>query len=358
MMRLMVLIACWFAALTLAEEKDEIYFPGDDWQKVAPASVGWDEELLNLALSYAKEKKSSSVVVLYRGKILTEGHWPVDGTRYKNLVAGVDDDGHVIEDVASMQKSVVSFLVGVAVGKGLITLDQPVSHYLGKGWSKATQEQEKAIKVRHLLSMTSGLGTDHKFAAEPGTAWKYNTRVYSQLIPVLESAGKRSINDLTTAWLTGKIGMDDSRWGERAWVGPKMDANRIGFQTSARDLARFGILMLAGGQWDGQMLNDTHYMVEMITPSQTLNPAYGYLWWLNGKPARVGGESLLQGMVPAAPGDMFTALGALGRKLYVVPSLALVVSRLGDEPGRQFDQEFWQRLMAASPRRGRSIVYK
>lgn len=87
---LLVLIACLSVALSHAAQRDEFYFPDDNWQTVAPASVGWNEALLAAALSYAREKDSSSVVVLRRGKILTEGHWPVDGIRYDRLVAGVD----------------------------------------------------------------------------------------------------------------------------------------------------------------------------------------------------------------------------------------------------------------------------
>ncbi len=346
---LLVLITSLFPVIAHATEEDDIYFPGERWQTVAPASVGWDAALLADALSYAKENNSSSVVVLHHGKILTEGHWPVDDVRYNSLVAGVDASGHAIEDVASMQKSIVSFLVGVAVAEDLIELDQSVSHYLGSGWSKAQPTEEQAITVRHLLSMTSGLSTFSTFQSAAGTKWQYNTRVYSRLVSVLEKVSRLGINELTTSWLTKKIGMHDSRWGERPWVRPGMDANPIGFQTSARDLARFGILMLAVGKWHGRMLMDAGYMAEMIEPSQSLNPSYGYLWWLNGKPAPGGDGVDLQGRVPSAPSDMFAAEGALGRKLYVVPSMELVVTRLGNAPGEEFNREFWKRLMAASP---------
>ena len=100
MRSLVVLITCSFALLAFAAEKEDIYFPADTWQTVAPASVGWDAALLADALTFAREGHSSSVVVLHRGRILTEGHWPVEGIRYNNLVAGADADGHAIEDIA------------------------------------------------------------------------------------------------------------------------------------------------------------------------------------------------------------------------------------------------------------------
>ena len=52
-------------------------------------------------------------------------------------------------------------------------------------------------------------------------------------------------------------------------------------------------------------------------------------------------------MIPSAPADLVAALGALGRTCYVVPSLDLVVTRLGDQPSRDFGEQFWRLLMAA-----------
>jgi CubicO group peptidase (beta-lactamase class C family) len=133
-------------------------------------------------------------------------------------------------------------------------------------------------------------------------------------------------------------------------------AKRYGFTTTARDLARFGLLILAKGKWnDETLLADQEYLQASLSPSQTLNPSHGFLWWLNGQEsaARVGRRA--QGpLIPAAPRDLVAALGALGRKCYVVPSLELVVTRLGDSPeaagGPRFDNEFWRLLMEAAPK--------
>ena len=53
--------------------------------------------------------------------------------------------------------------------------------------------------------------------------------------------------------------------------------------------------------------------------------------------------------IPSAPLDLYAAQGALGRKCYVVPSLKIVVTRLGDMPEPDFNKEFWRRFMAATP---------
>jgi hypothetical protein len=115
------------------------------------------------------------------------------------------------------------------------------------------------------------------------------------------------------------------------------------------------LLILAHGKWEGKdLLGNTDYVRAMLMPSQSLNPSYGLLWWLNGQQRHqgAGATTSQQGpLIPAAPGDLVAALGALDRKCYVVPSLGLVVTRLGDQTGEAFDNEFWKLLIKAVPSR-------
>ena len=333
-----------------------LYFPPADgaWQTVAPEDAGWDAEKLDEALRYAGETNSSGVVVLHKGRILAERYWELDdpSERYQRMKVGTTPDGRAIEDVASVQKSVVSFLVAVARERASLKLSDRVSNYLDIGWSDTHRDREHEITLHQIMSMTSGLKPDLSYQAEPGTLWRYNTRAYSKMVRVLEVASKQDIESLTRDRLTEPTGMVDSRWAERTWLTGGIDANKIGFATTARDLARFGLLILADGAWkDTALITDTHLLDDMFETSQRLNPAYGLLWWLNGK-ERFIAASRGPGtgpLVPTAPDDMIAALGALGRKCYVVPSLGLVVTRLGDAPGPNFDREFWRRLSAAAP---------
>jgi CubicO group peptidase (beta-lactamase class C family) len=341
---------------TAVEAAESAYFPpaGEaEWLTVDPAEAGFDRALLQAALDFAGDNRSSGVVVLYDGKILAESYWPVparEGSGYPNMVAAKTDDGRAIEDVASAQKNIVSFLVGVAEGRGLLDLSAPVSAYLGEGWSKATAEQESAIQVEHLLTMTSGLLPDLTFEAAAGDKWRYNTNAYSRLLPVLEAATGLEIGAMTASWLTDPTGMTESSWEPRPWVTGGQDANSVGFGTTARDLARFGLLMSRGGVWNGvDLLGNPDYTAAAIRPSQSLNPSYGYLWWLNGqsRSVRPDGTDAPGSLIPSAPDDLYAAQGALGRKCYVVPGLKLVVTRLGDAPGPDFNDEFWRLLMAS-----------
>jgi CubicO group peptidase (beta-lactamase class C family) len=347
-------------AATAADSADALYFPPakGEWETVTAAKAGWDAEALDSVLTYAGEQRSTGVVVLYRGRILAERYWEIPPDpkdpkdRVHQMTTGKTADGHSIEDVASMQKSVMSFLAGVARGKGLLDFEAPVSRYLGAGWSKATPEQEAAITVRHVLGMTSGLKMDGSYEAPPGTRWLYNTPIYAKTVQIVEKASGLTVDEYTKRWLTDPLGMSDSKWTARPWANDPAasEGNTIGFSTTARDLARFGLMIEAGGRWeDKDVLGDPRYLAEAFTSSQQHNPSYGLLWWLNGKVKSPRGSQIVDGpLIPSAPPDLVAALGALGRKVYVVPSVDLVVTRLGDETAKDFNDELWRRLMAAA----------
>jgi CubicO group peptidase (beta-lactamase class C family) len=360
-----LLLLCLPLPLSAADKKgdDALYFPParGEWETVEPATIGWDAAKLKEALAYAGKQKSSGVVILYRGRILAEQYWKLsppeknsNGGRnpYFHMRLGVNDQGQAIEDVASAQKSVAAMLVGIAQQKGLLKLADPVSKHLGKGWSKAPPEAEAKITIRHLVSMSSGLGTRLQYIAPAGTKWFYNTTAYSRSLTCVARASDMDEDQLTKKWLTGPLGMKDSRWAVRPWADENtVVANKFGFATTARDLARFGLLMSANGFWDGKdVLEDKDYIKQATSPSQQLNPSYGYLWWLNGGPfvARGGGQKKPGRLLPAAPKDMYAAQGKLGRRLYVIPSQQLVITRLGDQSGNNFGGEFFRLLRAAS----------
>ncbi len=353
----LTLAASIVLALTIKTGAQSLYFPpaSGDWAHVDPVKAGWNPQALDAALDYAGTAHSSGVVVLLEGRILAERDWPVTGSAgYNRMRLGSTKDGHAIEDVASAQKSVVAFLAGVAEGRGQLNLAAPVTQYLGTGWSKADPAAEAAITVRHLMTMTSGL-TDAGIYQQPaGQAWRYNTGMYSRMIGVLEKATGTAIEPFTRSALTGPAGMSDSKWVTRPWAAGNDAANAIGFTTTPRDLARFGLLILNNGSWNGtDLLRNPSYLSRMLKPSQELNPSYGLLWWLNGQP-RVQAASAARAqsgmLIPSAPKDLVAALGALDRKCYIVPSMKLVVTRLGDQTGEGFDEQFWSLLMKANHR--------
>lgn len=354
-----------------ARDLPDQYFPppAGVWEEVNPEDVDWSSEGLEAVFDFARRNNSTGMVLLHRGRILGERYWVSlpeaagadDALEYLARVNKYfDTENRPVDDVASVQKSVVAFLVGMARERGLLDIDQPVSSVLGEGWSNTEPESEALITIRHLMSMSSGLDERRNFQASAGQAWRYSTGAYSQVIRVLETVTGTDLQSLSKDWLFERLGMDQSRWVWRPWSRPYAP-NHLGLATSARDAARFGLLILAEGTWNGERILDPALVSEMLTPSQDINPSYGLLWWLNGQEAhRVGdGTELLEGpLLASAPDDLVAARGACARRIYVVPSLDLVVTRVGAPPpgtdsGRclGFSRELWTLLSAAAPGR-------
>ncbi|MDP9103340.1 MAG: serine hydrolase [Pseudomonadota bacterium] len=304
-------------------------------------------------LAYAQAQATTGLLVVQNRRVIVERNWPLPPSAAqfeRMMVHGRSADGALKEDVASQQKSFISVLAGIAIDKGLLDIEKPISAYIGAGWSKASPEQETAITVHHLLEMNSGLRTNFTYEAPPGTKFLYNTEVYATMKPVLAAASHLTLDQFTAAWLTTPLGMSDTSWQKRP--GGVMDANPTGLVTTPRDAAKMGQMVLDGGRAaDGKSVISERQLQAMFQRSVT-NPSYGRLWWLNGGAfaIRPGGARQDGQLIPAAPTDLVAALGAADRKLYIVPSRKIIVVRMGQQaPDKGFDEQLWVRLMAALP---------
>ena len=304
--------------------------PGDDtWETVDPADLGWDPVALEQLDSFLANRNTQGFVILHAGRIAWERYyqgWDLHNTR----------------SIFSVTKSITATQLGRLQADGLLSIEDPVSTYLGLGWTAAAPADELAVTVRDVAEMASGLDESFVKVAEPGTTWFYNTPVYRELLDVIESASGVSRSQYAEATLWTPLGMHDTSYAP----------NNEFMQSSARDLARFGLMIARGGVWqETDIVRDAEYVTEMLTPSQKLNPAYGLLWWLNGQSSWTlpGGSTGTGSFVPSAPDDLVGALGASEQKVYLVPSLDLVVVRLGGDvlgPQGQFDIDLWEELNA------------
>lgn len=316
---------------------------------VAPAAAHAQSPAMADLLDYVRGKNTTGFLIIRDGKVLAEQNWPAperDAT-FANFVYGRSADGALLEDVASQQKSFVAVLIAIAVDKGLVAVEKPVSAYLGAGWSKATPGQEAAIRVIDLLTMSSGLDEKFGFAAPANTLFFYNTPVYAVTKRILVAVAKQPLEVLTEQWLTGPMGMKDTAWRKRPAALASI-GNDTGLVTTPRDTGLFGLMVLNRGvSKSGKRIVSAAGIAAMFARSAT-NPAYGRLWWLNGSSytMRVIVGRSDGPLVAAAPADMVAALGAFDRKLYIVPSLKLIVVRTGAAAGaRDFDEQLWARLM-------------
>lgn len=307
----------------------DLYFPplvGDTWETISMEELGWCPENLPALNTYLDDKNSRAFIVLKDGKIVIEEYY--NGA-----------DASSLWYWASAGKTLTATMVGIAQQEGDLSLTDQTSTYLGDGWTSLTPEQEGAITIWNQLTMTSGLDdglvdpfcTDPEclvYLAEPGDRWAYHNGPYTLLDGVIEGATGSTLN----AYCNNKI---EAQTGMNGLFIP-VDYNNV-YYSIARDMARFGLLILNEGNWDGtSVLSDATYYNEMVNPSQDLNKSYGYLWWLNGKESYMlpGSEVIFPGScVPNAPPDMFAALGKNGQLINVVPSQNLVLIRMGDNPG-------------------------
>jgi len=318
----------------------------------APARAAPLPAPFQAVLDYAQSQNTTGFLVVRDRKTLVERNWPppADAAQFRATLAyETTADGALLEDVASQQKSFVAVLVAIAIDKGLVDVEKPVSDYVGAGWSRAAPDQERAIRVIHLLTMASGLTEAFAYAAPAGSTFLYNTPAYAVTKRVLAAAAGQPLETLSTAWLTGPAGMNDTAWRKRPAAMADV-GNPTGLVTSPRDTARFGQLVLDGGRAaDGRRIVSEAGLKALFERTAT-NPAYGRLWWLNGSAVTLRPRALrTEGpLIPAAPADLVAALGALDRKLYVVPSRRLIVVRMGQAaPDKDFDQQLWLRLAKA-----------
>jgi CubicO group peptidase (beta-lactamase class C family) len=312
------------------------------WATIAPASLGWDTTALNAASDWVGSQQSTAFVIVWRGRIVAERYW-------RGWTAATDSI------IASAGKSILATVVGQLQSEGRLSLDAPVTQYLGAGWSRSPATESR-ITVRHLLQMASGLNDSLQVVVQPGTRFYYNNPAYYQLFAVVTRVSGQDINTATRTRLSTPIGMGGT-WRLN------IDTGEPGFiySCTARDMARFGLLQLTNGRWDGTRVVDSSWVQQMRQPGPPDNGAYGMLWWLNGSNGfRIPGPYLLPtqpGMlIPSAPRDLIAALGKGDKKIYVVPSLDLVVVRHGAEADSNggnplalsaFDEQLWQRLRAA-----------
>jgi CubicO group peptidase (beta-lactamase class C family) len=339
-----LLFSC-FAILCGSASAQDPYFPpltGSTWETRSPEELGWCPEAIPPLLDYLEQRNSKAFMVLKDGRMVIEhyfGTFTQDSLWYW----------------ASAGKTVTAFMVGKAQEEGHLAISDATSDHLGTGWTSCSSADEDLISIRHQLSMTSGLddGVADVYCTLPscleclapaGTRWAYHNGPYTLLDGVIEAATGQTLNQYTNQKLLQPTGMAGAFY--------QSGYNNV-FVSKPRSMARFGLLMLNNGNWNGtQVMDDQVYFNQMITPSQNINQSYGYLWWLNGQASFMVPYSqfVIPGMLfPNAPADMYAAMGKNGQFLDVVPSQGLVVVRMGNAPTADdvpftMNDTIWQKL--------------
>ncbi len=328
--------------------EQELYFPpigSGEWETISLASLNWNATAEQPLYDFLETANTDAFIILKDGKIVVEKY-------FGSFTPSMPHSWN------SAAKTLTAFTAGIAQEEGFLDINNSSADYLGHGWSMLNEDQEDEITVADHLKMTTGLDytvpvnfcTDQEcftYKNEPGTYWYYHQGAYTILDQIITGAVGQEFSSYFNTKIRNRIGMQGS------WV--KTGYLNLYF-SNARSMARFGLLNLNKGIWDNTtILDDQDYFTAMTTTSQDLNPAYGYLYWLNGKAnfKIPGSEQLFSGkLIPSAPDDLYSGLGAFDQKLYIVPSKGLVIVRMGDSANEEelgptaFDNELWIRINA------------
>lgn len=340
------------ANLIEIEQGKTIYFPplnSDEWERITPTELGWNiSEQANL-LEYLKNNNTRAFIVLKNGKIVIEEYFG------NNILGTAPFNKNTQWYWASAGKTLTATLVGIAQQEGFLDIENPTSNYLGNGWTSLTPEKEQLIKVRNQLTMTTGLEYNVSklnctlpscltYKSDADKQWFYHNATYTLLKNVVENATGMNYDEFTDQKIASVIGINGK------WI--SQNNNNI-YWSTARDMARFGLLIINKGKWNNtEVLSDTNFYNQMINSSQTLNPSYGYLWWLNGKTSITfaGNENAINtSLSENAPKDLFAGMGKNGQFIEVIPSKNLVVIRMGEAPDdslipTSFHDQMWEKI--------------
>jgi len=302
----------------------------------APADVGFSADTLARAAASADDahRDLGSLLVARNGRLVLEAYFN-----------GAERDTRV--DVRSVGKSITGTLVGIALDEGRFAgLEQPAASFFAADVTSGAPLA--GITLRHLLEMRSGLdaddwwespesaGTEAKLeaasdrtsfalqvpkAAAPGERWQYSSVNTLLLGRAVERATGRDLEAYAREKLFEPLGFGPYEWrrDERGAIVPQGN-----LALRPRDLLKIGLLFEGRGRWGGRQLVPEAWIGE-ATRSRSVLPSdpatglgelyrgYGYHWW-------TGEEH-----TPAGPRSVYFASGNGGQRLFVVPSVRLVM---------------------------------
>jgi len=360
-----------FVLLTAEAGRAESVFPSDTWPRAAPESQGVDPVKLKDAVDFMDQQfgpdGAKELVIIRNGYLIWEG-----------------PQADAYHPIWSCTKTFTSTVLGLLVDDKRCTLD---TRAVEREVHLADQfPLYSRIRLRDLASMCGGYQGEVKDVRadqpwgdpmaflnprapyfEAGTTVQYNDHDVFLLGKILTLLVREPLQDVFQRRIADPVGMTRWEWGVSGTVdgvplnnppGNPGGSGAGGIKTTARELARFGLLYLNRGNWSGQQLLSVAY-VDQATTNQVPVSAkyrnhdfrgrYGFYWWVNGTMAN-GRRPL-----PSAPPKTYTAHGKGCNYCFVIPEWNMVVVRMGTVPistgsiakGDRLCDEFFRRLASA-----------
>jgi CubicO group peptidase (beta-lactamase class C family) len=356
--------------LSIAVHGQTVYYPDrDNWAHKSPAEAGLNAGKLQEAVDFALNNEYSGDRDLRVAIIKSFGYEPgmeiVGPTKKRGGPAGIIlKDGYIIYEwgdinrvdmTFSVTKSYLSTVVGLAVDDGLISsVKDKLYEYVWDGTFDGDHNMK--ISWEQLLNQSSDWSgqlfgmydwadrpsrredlDDWKYRElhEPGTYFKYNDVRVNLLAYSALQVWRKPLPQVLKQRIMDPIGASSTwRWYgySGSWV--EIDGLKVqsvsggghsggGLFISTLDHARFGLLFMRNGNWEGQQLISGHW-IELATESSPSNTSYGYMWWLNRG----------TGMMEAVPESVFYASGFGGNYIVVDRENELVIVTRWLEPSK------------------------
>nr|WKN38288.1 serine hydrolase [Tunicatimonas sp. TK19036] len=304
---------------------------------------GFDKDSIENLLTFINETPPNDfrgLVVVKNNHIVIEEYF---NTFWRNS----------IHDIRSAGKSITSLLLGIALKDGLVqNVEQNVYSFFPKGNNPPLNEDYKQIKLKHLLTMSSGLDADTDNAqsmghavnwvarddwkeyilnipltSEPGKKWVYADINPLLIAAIIEETSGMSLKEYAQQKLFAPLGITQFYWYTNA-------ANQTGaagnLYLSTLDFAKIGMLVVNEGKWKSTQIIDPDYIKQLsqetfdLTDSNPYADAYGMLWYTSH---RTFGKKKV---------DYLFASGNGGNHLIVIPEEEMVIALTSSAYGQGY----------------------
>lgn len=297
-------------------------WPTSGWQACPPEEQGVDSARLADGLMAIRERG----LYLHSLMIVRNGYALLDASFYPY-------DGKAAHDVASVTKSIMTTLIGIAADQGLLRLDDPALSFFPGRKIAARDAAKERITLRHLAGMSSGLDCtaandeqtlhemeraedfvrfilDRKMIFEPGARFVYCSPGMHLLSAILQRATGMTALDFARRHLFTPLGIRDVIWP----ADPQGVSHGWGdIRLHPRDMAKLGLLWLNKGRWEDKQVVSAEW-VEASVKRQVKtgrNDDYGYGWWITDEDGA------------------YAAIGRGGQRVQVWPSINAMLVMTG-----------------------------
>jgi CubicO group peptidase (beta-lactamase class C family) len=310
------------------------------WLTVEPAELGFRADLRTQldALLPSESPRVTSVGILRDQKLAYAYFRNADSNVGYQQPTGPG----VPQNVASVTKSVLGLLVGIALDKGVITsIDDPVSKYLAEAADESLDPRARTVTIKHLLTMSGGWESrdsdpppfhfsdalKRPFAFQPGEKFQYDNATSHLLGIALARAAGMSLERFAVTHLFGPLGIANYGWR----LDPQ--GNTMGWHNlrlTLDDMLKIGQLVLNDGEWNGRLIVSKAYLADMLKAHNAGGPPsntpYGYQWYVFRTPDRQH--------------RAYGAFGYGGQLIYVVPALKVIIAKTQTRDQRGGDVRF------------------